>query len=85
MTSPRPLLPQRPEFAAFDTELREAVAAVGGAAFVKLNWSAPADVRWLSLGRALRCQTPEEVHLLLRSSGRLQRDLCTPFEVRTGS
>ncbi|XP_043230807.1 cell division cycle protein 123 homolog [Amphibalanus amphitrite] len=71
---------QRPEFAPFDAELRAAVAAVGGAAFVKLNWSAPADVRWLSVGRALRCQSPEDVHLLLRSSGRLQRDLCTPFE-----
>lgn len=71
---------QRPEFAAFDSAVRTALAAVGGAAFVKLNWSAPADVRWLSVGRALRSQTAEEVHLLLRSSGRLQRDLCSPFE-----
>ncbi|XP_037080134.1 cell division cycle protein 123 homolog isoform X2 [Pollicipes pollicipes] len=70
---------QRPEFASFDTELRAALAAVGGAAFVKLNWSAPVDVRWLSVGRALRSQTPGDVHLLLRGSDRLQQDLCQPF------
>jgi len=68
---------RRPEFAQFDVQLRAALEKVGGGrgAFVKLNWSAPVDVRWLSVGRALRSQTPDDVLVLLRSSERLQGDL----------
>lgn len=46
-----------------------------GAVFPKLNWSAPQDAAWIMPGHTLKCQTPNDVYLLLKSSDFAMKDL----------
>lgn len=43
--------------------------------FPKLNWSAPKDARWISPSPPLRCLTPADVYLLLKSSDFVTHDV----------
>ncbi|WFD19300.1 hypothetical protein MCAP1_001525 [Malassezia caprae] len=45
------------------------------AVFPKLNWSAPQDAAWIMPGHTLKCQTPNDVFLLLKSSDFAMKDL----------
>lgn len=60
-------------------ELEAAIAAAirkhGGSVFPKLNWSAPKDAAWV-LGGSLKCTSPRDVLLLLKSSDHISHDLC---------
>ncbi|KAG5341329.1 CD123 protein, partial [Acromyrmex charruanus] len=45
------------------------------AVFVKTNWSTPADAMWVAPTKTLKCNTLEEIYLLLKSSDRIAKDL----------
>ena len=53
-----------------------------GAVFPKLNWSAPQDAAWIMPGHTLKCQTPNDVYLLLKSSDFAMNDLAQLRELQ---
>lgn len=58
-------------------QVQRVLAALGGKAFVKTNWSAPRDASWM-LG-TLRCVSVDDVLLLLQASDFVVHDLTQPY------
>ncbi|CAB9508493.1 division cycle protein 123 [Seminavis robusta] len=54
-------------FPQLNQQIEEAIEALGGSVVPKLNWSAPKDATWVNEG-TLKCKTPGDVYLLLKSS-----------------
>jgi hypothetical protein len=65
---------QQYSFPDLNQQLSEAIASLGGAIMPKLNWSAPKDATWMH-GGTLKCETPGDVYLLLKSSDFVMHDL----------
>ncbi|WFD33775.1 hypothetical protein MCUN1_000592 [Malassezia cuniculi] len=63
-----------PEFPALTSALRKAIDEYG-AVFPKVNWSAPLDAAWMMPGNTLKCNSPSDVYLLLKSSDFVARDV----------
>ncbi|KAI0670952.1 D123-domain-containing protein [Trametes maxima] len=62
-------------FPELDAQIREAIAKYG-AVFPKLNFSSPRDAAWmLPASSPLKCTSPADVYLLLKSSDFIQHDL----------
>lgn len=61
-------------FPELNLQLTEAIAALGGSVVPKLNWSAPKDATWVNEG-TLKCRTPGDIYLLLKSSDFCMHDL----------
>ncbi|ORX52791.1 D123-domain-containing protein [Hesseltinella vesiculosa] len=68
-----------PDFPAVDEAIRRAIDDYG-AAFVKLNWSSPRDAAWISTDQSLKCTSPFDVYLLLKSSDFVNHDLNHAFD-----
>lgn len=68
-----------PVFEELTKKIKEAIDSLGGAAFPKLNWSAPRDSAWINYNGTLQCTTPSDVYLLLKSSDRVSHDINHPF------
>lgn len=66
---------QHTSFPELEQTIEGALTKFGGAAFVKLNWSAPKDAAWL-LGGNLKCVSAKDVITLLQSSDHIAHDLC---------
>ncbi|GAA5870789.1 hypothetical protein JCM3774_001678 [Rhodotorula dairenensis] len=66
-------------FPRLDAEIRSAIAKYDGAVFPKLNWSSPQDAAWMVAGQTMKCQTPADVYLLLKSSDFISHDLDHAF------
>lgn len=64
----------QPTFPEFSQQVQEVLDEYD-AVFVKTNWSAPADAMWVAPTKTLKCNTLEEVYLLLKSSDRIATDL----------
>ncbi|KAK6506941.1 hypothetical protein TWF481_005399 [Arthrobotrys musiformis] len=56
-----------------------AIAELGGAVYPKLNWSAPKDAAFM-LGNTLKCSSPSDIYLLLKSSNFITHDLEHAFD-----
>ena len=54
-------------FPDLDSRIEAAIDTLGGSVAPKLNWSAPKDSIWINSG-TLKCQTPGDIYLLLKSS-----------------
>ncbi|BGP48621.1 hypothetical protein JCM10450v2_004497 [Rhodotorula kratochvilovae] len=67
-------------FPHLDTEIRAVLDRYDGAVFPKLNWSSPQDAAWMIPGQSLKCQTPADVYLLLKSSDFISHDLDHAFD-----
>lgn len=59
----------------------EAINALGGQVFPKLNWSAPRDANWIALNSSLQCNSLSDIFLLFKSSDFITHDLTQPFLV----
>lgn len=64
-----------PVFPELIQEISDSIQTLNGNVFPKLNWSAPRDAIWISPGNTLRCTTPAEIILLLKSSDFISHDL----------
>ena len=64
-----------PRFPELELAIVAAIRKHGGAVMPKLNWSAPKDAAWV-LGGSLKCTSPRDVLLLLKSSDHIAHDLC---------
>uniref|UniRef100_A0A7N8XKY8 Translation initiation factor eIF2 assembly protein n=1 Tax=Mastacembelus armatus TaxID=205130 RepID=A0A7N8XKY8_9TELE len=70
---------QAPEFPDFTSKVLEAINALGGRVFPKLNWSAPRDANWIALNSSLQCHSLSDIFLLFKSSDFITHDLTQPF------
>ncbi|TWW64458.1 Cell division cycle protein 123 -like protein [Takifugu flavidus] len=68
-----------PEFPEFSSHVLEAINALGGSVFPKLNWSAPRDANWIALNSSLQCHSLSDIFLLFKSSDFITHDLTQPF------
>uniref|UniRef100_A0A673AYF8 Translation initiation factor eIF2 assembly protein n=1 Tax=Sphaeramia orbicularis TaxID=375764 RepID=A0A673AYF8_9TELE len=64
-----------PEFPEFTSKVLEAINALGGSIFPKLNWSAPRDANWIALNSSLQCCSLSDIFLLFKSSDFITHDL----------
>lgn len=70
----------RPPFPQLQAAVNDALAEFNGAAFPKLNWSSPKDANWMMTGSQLKCESFDDVVLLLKSSDFIVHDLCNAFD-----
>ncbi|CAO3635228.1 unnamed protein product [Cunninghamella blakesleeana] len=68
-----------PQFPDIEQAIRKTIEEYG-AVFPKLNWSSPRDAAWISATQTLKCTSPFDVYLLLKSSDFINHDLNHAFE-----
>ncbi|XP_049856174.1 cell division cycle protein 123 homolog [Schistocerca gregaria] len=71
---------EQPSFPAFSAQLKDAMNQLGGEVFIKTNWSAPKDAKWIATNKSLKCRRLEEIYLLLKSSDFVANDLSYQLE-----
>jgi len=65
-------------FPDINTQIQAAIDTYGGGVFPKLNFSSPKDTAWLlPSSQPLRCTSPADVYMLLKSSDFVVHDLST--------
>ncbi|KAH0955350.1 hypothetical protein HN011_004828 [Eciton burchellii] len=64
----------QPTFPEFSQKIQDVLDKYG-AVFIKTNWSSPVDATWVAPTKTLKCNTLEEIYLLLKSSNRIANDL----------
>lgn len=60
-------------------KIGETIEELGGSVIPKLNWSTPKDATWISLTNSLKCNTPSDIYLMLKSSSFITHDLVDPY------
>ncbi len=76
---PRP--PPNQRFPELHQTIKDKIAELGGAVAPKLNWSAPKDATWISPHQnTIKCTSPNDVYLLLKSSNFITHDLEHAFD-----
>ncbi|KAK4700152.1 hypothetical protein P7C70_g6099, partial [Phenoliferia sp. Uapishka_3] len=68
------------KFEDLDAKIRTIITKYDGVVFPKLNWSSPQDAAWMMPGSTLKCQSPADVYLLLKSSDFISHDLDHGFD-----
>lgn len=61
-------------------QIGSSIKALGGSVVPKLNWSSPKDALWISADKTLKCTSPSDIYLLLKSSDFIVHDLEQAFE-----
>ncbi|KAK2029891.1 D123-domain-containing protein [Colletotrichum zoysiae] len=73
--------PPNERFPDIHQEIKDIIKELGGAVAPKLNWSAPKDAAWISPHQnTLKCTSPNDIYLLLKSSSFVSHDLEHAFE-----
>ncbi|QPH12488.1 hypothetical protein C2857_004685 [Epichloe festucae Fl1] len=76
-----PRLPPNGRFPETHNRIKEVIAELGGAVAPKLNWSTPQDAKWVSPHQnTLKCTSPNDIYLLLKSSSFVSHDLDHAFD-----
>lgn len=70
------------DFSILDEKIRQVIQRYDGEVFPKLDWSAPRDAAWILPGQTLKCSTPADVYLLLKSSDFVGKDLTQLDELK---
>lgn len=60
-------------------KIEDVIKEFGGAVMPKLNWSAPKDATWISTTSSMKCVTPGDVYMLLKSSSYIVHDLTEAY------
>jgi hypothetical protein len=71
---------EQPTFPDFNAQVQAGIERLGGQVFCKLNWSAPRDASWVGVAHSLKCDSLDQIWLLLKSSEFIQHDLTQPFK-----
>jgi hypothetical protein len=66
-------------FPSLTQQLQSAITQLGNICMPKMNWSSPKDATWINCG-TLKCSTPGDVYLLLKSSDFIVFDLEKAWE-----
>ncbi|KAI0455383.1 D123-domain-containing protein [Xylaria acuta] len=76
-----PKLPPNRRFPELHQLIKDKIAELGGAVAPKLNWTAPKDAIWMSPHQnTIKCTSPNDVYLLLKSSNFITYDLEHAFD-----
>ncbi|KAI3337601.1 D123-domain-containing protein [Xylariaceae sp. AK1471] len=76
-----PRLPPNKRFPELHQLIKDKIAELGGAVAPKLNWTAPKDATWISPHQnTIKCTSPDDVYLLLKSSNFITYDLEHAFD-----
>lgn len=74
-------LPPNQRFPETHNLIKATIAELGGSVAPKLNWSSPKDAKWISPHQnTLKCTTPNDIYLLLKSSSFVSHDLDHAFD-----
>lgn len=74
-------LPPNQRFPEIHQLIKAKIAELGGAVVPKLNWSSPKDAKWISPHQnTLKCTSPNDIYLLLKSSSFISHDLHHAFD-----
>lgn len=74
-------VPPNERFPEIHNLIKEKIAELGGAVVPKLNWSSPKDAKWISPHQnTLKCTSPNDIYLLLKSSSFVSHDLVHGFD-----
>ncbi|XXG96508.1 RNA-splicing factor [Hypoxylon texense] len=81
-----PRLPPNQRFPELHQAIKDKIAELGGAVAPKLNWTAPKDAAWISPHQnTIKCTSPNDIYLLLKSSNFITYDLEHAFDDCTSS
>ncbi|CAG8565331.1 5826_t:CDS:2 [Funneliformis caledonium] len=69
-----------PSFPELEQQIWDTIDEFDGAVFPKLNWSSPRDATWISATNSLKCNSPSDIFLLLKSSDFVAHDLDHAFD-----
>ncbi|KAH7354133.1 D123-domain-containing protein [Plectosphaerella cucumerina] len=76
--------PPNERFPEIHKEIQDRIRELGGAVVPKLNWSSPKDAAWISPHQnTLKCTSPNDIYLLLKSSSFVSHDLEHAFDGTT--
>ncbi|KAI0199584.1 D123-domain-containing protein [Astrocystis sublimbata] len=76
-----PRLPPNRRFPELHQLIKDKIAELGGAVAPKLNWTAPKDAIWMSPHQnTIKCTSPNDIYLLLKSSNFITYDLEHAFD-----
>lgn len=76
-----PALPPNKRFPEIHQKIKDTIAELGGSVAPKLNWSSPKDAKWISPHQnTLKCTSPNDIYLMLKSSSFISHDLVHAFE-----
>ncbi|CAO1632225.1 unnamed protein product [Sympodiomycopsis kandeliae] len=70
------------DFSTLDEKIRTVIEKYDGEVFPKLDWSAPRDAAWILPEQTLKCTTPADVYLLLKSSDFVAKDISQLEELK---
>ncbi|CAB4476401.1 uncharacterized protein OCT59_016575 [Rhizophagus irregularis] len=69
-----------PSFPDLEQQIWDIIDEFDGSVFPKLNWSSPRDATWISATNTLKCNSPSDIFLLLKSSDFIAHDLDHAFD-----
>lgn len=76
-----PRLPPDQRFPDLHQAIKDKIKDLGGAVAPKLNWSSPKDAAWISPHQnTVKCTSPNDIYLLLKSSNFITHDLDHAFD-----
>lgn len=76
-----PKLPPDQRFPEFHQAIKDMIKELGGEVAPKLNWSSPKDAAWISPHQnTVKCTTPDDIYLLLKTSNFISHDLDHAFD-----
>lgn len=79
--SSSPRLPPDQRFPEIHQAIKDTIKELGGEVAPKLNWSSPKDAAWISVHQnTIKCTTPNDIYLLLKSSNFITHDLDHAFD-----
>lgn len=74
-------LPPNQRFPELHQKIKDTIAELGGEVAPKLNWSSPRDAAWISPHQnTVKCTSPNDIYLLLKSSNFITHDLDHAFD-----
>lgn len=62
-------------FTELENQIQEVINKLGGSVFPKLNWSCPKDATKFTFNSSLKCSSPSEIILLLKTSDLISHDI----------
>jgi len=78
---PTPRLPPNRRFPVLHQRIKDEIQALGGAVAPKLNWSSPKDaVNMSRYPNTVKCTSPNDIYVLLKSSNFVAHDLAHAFD-----
>lgn len=67
-------------FAELHEQIKTNLVELGRKVMVKFNWSAPKDAKWILINNSIKCETVNDIYLILNASDHIAHDIDHAFE-----